>query len=183
MLMRQVDNLSAHHFEVYRPPKPTGRLDPVYIAPNEKEWRPSLSYKHTLQDIKSQYTPSEFFRHRLKTSGKEIRAIQRLELRYSRNLEAFTNAAIKIQALHRGNVGRAYFIMVRDDLARDLARRRSYNAAYEAFHVDDLEASLQACLSAQEHPENLLDIQIRCQYRLEKYEDCIATSMVIIGKK
>lgn len=182
MLMRQSDNPSAHYFEVYRPPKPTGRLDPVYIEPNEKEWRPSLSYKHTLNEIKSQYTPSEFFRHRLKTSGKEIRAIQRLELRYSRNLEAFTNAAIKIQALHRGNVGRAYFYMVKDDLARTLARRRSYIMAWEAFQNEELETSLKACLTAQEHPENLLDIQVRCQYRLHKYEDCIATAMAIIGK-
>ena len=46
------------------------------------KWKPSISYKHTLEDIKNQFTPAEHYRHQLATVGKKIRQIQRLEQRY-----------------------------------------------------------------------------------------------------
>ena len=177
-MYNELDNQS---FVVYRPPVPTGRLDPTFVPAKPSEWRPSVSYKYSLNDIKNQFTPSEFFRHRLKTAGKEIRLIQRLETRWNRSFDTFSAAALKIQALFRGNQGRSYFRVIKEDLRRDLARRRSYLAAKEAFQSNDFDSAIQVCISAEENPEDLLMIKMKSQYRIGKYSDCIETARKIVG--
>lgn len=176
-----MNELDSQSFVVYRPPVTSGRLEPTYIAPNPSEWRPSVSYKHSLSDVKTQFTPSEFFRHRLKTAGKEIRAIQKLENRWNRNFIAFTKAAIKVQALFRGIQGRENFKVIKEDLRRDLAMRRSLGTAREAFLSDNFDLAIGACRSAEEQIEDLMIIQLKSEYRSKKYRDCIETAKKIVG--
>lgn len=180
---KQTMLMNEQSFVIHRPPVQSGRLDPQYIAPNSAEWRPSVSYKHSLQDIKTQLTPSEFFRHRLKTAGKEIRAIQRLETRWNRNFEIFTKAAIKVQALFRGFQGREHFKVIKEDLRIVLSKRRGYAAAKEAFLSQNFELAISVCLSAEYPTEDLLLIQMKSQYRSGLYEDCIKSAEVIVGKR
>jgi len=89
-------------FEIYRPPQISNRLEPVYSKPKTNEWRPSVGYNHSLLVIQAQFTPAEHFRYRLATSGKEIRLIQKLELRWNRHFDLFRKSAIKVQASYRG---------------------------------------------------------------------------------
>lgn len=50
------------------PPVQSGRLEgQYYISPN---WAPSVSYKHTLRDIREQFTPAEYYKYRLQTAGR-----------------------------------------------------------------------------------------------------------------
>jgi hypothetical protein len=169
-------------FVIYRPPVTSGRLEPIYKAPTPNEWRPSVSYKHSLADIRNQYTPSEFFRHRLETVGKEIRLLQKLETRWHRRFEEFTLASIKVQALFRGTRGRAYFQSIKLELEKDLKRRRSYCFARESFLAGDFAESLQYCVEADEHPEPLQIIQMKAQYRLGHFSDCAFTAEQIFSE-
>lgn len=163
-----------YKFEIYRPPKTSGRLEGIYVQHNDR-WRPSLSYKYTLHDIKHQFTPAENFRHELATRGKHIRMIQRLELRIKRRLERYTNAALKIQALFRGNQGRLYFATIRDDLKYQLHRREAKTEASNCFDGSDFVGTIAAVDRLDPPIIQFMELKIKSQYRLGRYDQAVAT--------
>jgi hypothetical protein len=122
-------------FVIYRPPLSSQRIETMK-AKAANFWSPSYSYQHSLKDVKNQMTPAEHFRYMLQTSGKEIRLIQRFELRYARNVELFERSAVKIQALFRGRKGREYFATVKDDLSLRFRQREAKNKSIKLFLED-----------------------------------------------
>ena len=175
------EHQARYNFEVYRPEPSTGRLEGTYFQ-NRDVWRPSLSYKHKLEDIRNQFTPAENFRHSLATRGKHIRLIQRLELRINRKLKKFTWAALKIQSLYRGNVSRAYFKSIREGLFIELRRREARAEADKCFKVKDFEGTIAAVDRLDPPIVQYLTLKIRSQYRLQHYTEAIATSNFALGQ-
>lgn len=169
-------------FTIYRPEKPTGRLEGAYFQGDQKYWRPSLSYKHTIDDIRNQFTPAENFRHALATSGKYIRMIQRLEIRWNRNYNAFVHAATKIQSLYRGNVSRAHYELIKQELIVELKRRQAMTAASAFFVAGSYNDAIDEVNRNLPGTTQLLAIKMKAQYRLNLHDECIATSQEIIGK-
>lgn len=170
-------------FEIYRPPRIPSRLEPKFIPPPENEWRPSLDYKHTLLDVKQQFTPAEYYRQRLKTSGAYIRMIQRLEMRWSRHLEKFTSASITVQAWFRGVMGRRLFQKVKIANYDTMLRRKFTPPAMSAYAQGDYHSALTEIFKAPApHGDVLWTLTAKCQYRLKKYHDCIATCLVLRGE-
>jgi hypothetical protein len=167
-------------FTIYRPKVSSGRLElPIY---RRKEWKPSLSYKHSLEDIRSQMTPSEHYRHRLVTSGKEIRMIQRLEFRWNRDINKWSRAATKIAALHRGNVGRAAFLLIKDHLVRMYIQRMARKVATDYFVSSMYNEAIVHIDNQLEQPLDLLEIKLKCCYRLLDFTGAIVLADVILGE-
>ena len=169
-------------FTIYRPPKTTGRLEGTYYVAPENTWRPSISYNYTISDIRNQFTPAENYRNALQTSGKLIRLIQRLELRWGRNFKAFTNAALRVQALHRGNVGRAFFKTVKEKLMIELKQRQAKLNASAFFRKNNFEEAVAEVDRNLPGSVELLVIKMKSQYRLAHYMNCIDTTEQVIGK-
>ena len=167
-------------FTVYRPQVSSGKLEGTYYNPSDV-WKPSMSYKHKLDDIKNQFTPAEYFRHTLATSGKYIRLIQKLERRWQKNHERWIEAAIRIQALHRGNVGRAYFAVVKVELTERLRRREALMDAIACFESGNYRDSIVAC-HRNELTLELMLIKLKCFYQLAEYRNCVIVADEIIGK-
>ena len=121
-------------FKPYVPKLISHRLELRDSPYKGSQWKPSISYKYKLHDIQNQFTPAEYYRHQLQTSGKHIRMIQRLEQRISWKKKDFEFAALRIQALYRGNVGRDYFASIRLALEQERAERIRKEAALRLFH-------------------------------------------------
>jgi len=169
-------------FTVYRPETTTGRLEGTYYQDPEDVWRPSLSYKYSIKDIKNQFTPAENFRHRLATSGKYIRMIQHLEIRMNRRHDAFLKAAVAIQSWHRGNAAREIFKLKRAELEADLRRRQLKAKAVVLFGKGLFEEAIYEIDRNLPSSVEILQIKMKCQYRLKLYEECIASTQEVLGK-
>lgn len=165
-------------FTVYRPPKPTNRLASLNYRQNE--WKPSISYKHTLDEIRNQMTPAEYYRHRLVTSGVEIRMIQRLEYRWNRKLNEWQRAATKIAAVHRGNVGRAYFKSIQEELIRKYNQRMAKKVSSELFLVADYQGAINHIEEQEFYPVDLLVIKLKCYYKLSRLDEVIELASRIV---
>jgi hypothetical protein len=50
-------------------------------------WNPDVSYKKTLNEIKSQMTPAEIYRDRLETVGRLARTLNRLETAWAKDFD------------------------------------------------------------------------------------------------
>jgi hypothetical protein len=167
-------------FKVYRPPQTTGRLEGTYRV-DTTSWRPSLSYEHGLEDIKTQFTPAEAFRHALATSGQHIRMIQRLEIRMNRHNTIWTRMVLRIQSLQRGNVDRTYYKMIKDQLEVDRRRRMALAASTALF----LEGRFQDAVSEVNHNRasaDLWTIKVKSFYCLCEYAACIEACLELIGE-
>lgn len=140
-----------------------------------------MDYKHKLDDIEGQFTPAEYFRHRLATSGKEIRMIQKLELRWKRNFDLFTKSAIKVQAAYRGMVERRYFNSIKAQLQADLKLKRITVRAVEEFQNEQYATAIQVCHRSDQITVTLLEIEMKSHYRLKNYDFCIKTTNKLIG--
>lgn len=164
---------AGYTFEVYRPDPISSRLEPTYGKARANEWRPSLDYKHRLEDVKNQYTPAEYYRHRLKTSGAYIRMIQRLEMRWNRQLKKFTHAAVTVQRVYRGLIGRRYFAQIKDLYYDDMLRRRYTQPAMQAYQTGEYEAALKKIELIPNPIGSMLQIvKVKSLYRLQRYEEC-----------
>lgn len=86
-----------YKFEIYRPPRPSGRLEPTHKKPSENVWRPSISYKYSLEMIANQLTPAENYRNNLINLNK----LRKTEKALLRNRKFYEEKVIKIQAWYR----------------------------------------------------------------------------------
>lgn len=163
-------------FTIYRPPLPSHRLESKYAADNRSVWQPSHSYKATLRDIQQQFTPAEHFRHKLATSGKQIRIIQRLELRMNRRHDAFAAAAVVVQARVRGIRDRTRFHRIKHDLQASLELRRATQAAVDAFAAKDYARCVQHCMTMAARSSDSLLMQTKAHYYLRQYQQAVACS-------
>jgi hypothetical protein len=168
-------------FSIYRPPTTSGRLEGTYYQPPEEVWRPSLSYKYRLHDIQNQFTPAEYFRHTLVTEGKYIRIIQKLEKRWLKNIDAFTSSAIRIQALHRGNVGRTYFRSVHAELTVKYRKREALHSALVYFEEHEYLKAIDSLDTITPMPMELLQLKLKSYYKLFEFKNCVAVANEIIG--
>lgn len=172
--------MESQEFTIYRPPLISHRLEAKFTAPKTNEWRPSLSYSHSLQDIQYQFTPAEYYRHQLATSGKYIRMIQRLETRWNRNYEGFTWAAIKVQAAFRGMIGRKYFQSVKQDLLHEYEKKQRYHKAKVYYEQQQYEETIHICTQEVIKYEILYQLQLKAEYCAQQYQACISTSQLIL---
>lgn len=169
-------------FQVYRPTKPSGRLDGVYYTEERKKlWTPSVSYKYNIDDIRHQFTPAESYRHTLVTSGRVIRLIQKLEKRWNANFEAFTKAALRIQSLHRGNSSRLEFNRIKAQLYEERHLRQTFAQASSLFIEKNYEGAIAQVLGHIPTTVDLQLIKMKSEYRLERFQECMKTSAHIIG--
>lgn len=170
----------------YRPPLSTGRLAQNLSSTDRNRdkfghWTPSLSYIHTLEDVKNQFTPAEYYRYNLVTSGKIIRQLIRLEARWNKNYDIFVKAAVKVQSLHRGNVGRMHFNQVKDILKEKYLYRETKKTAIKLFEERRFEDVLKI-ISKLTFYLDLAVIKLKSQYKAQNFRLCISLADEIIGK-
>lgn len=169
-------------FTIYRPETTTGRLEGTYYIDSGNNWRPSLSYKYKIDDIRNQFTPAESYRHALATSGKQIRMIQRLEIRWNHNYPAFVRAAVKIQSLSRGSAARERFRIIKSQLMQDLRRRQIKVTSVTLFENGRYMEAIEEINRNLPVSVELLGIKMKSLYKVKDYSNCIQTSLEIIGK-
>jgi hypothetical protein len=169
----------------HRPTLSTGRLA-TSLSSTERNrdkfghWTPSLSYIHTLEDVKNQFTPAEYYRYNLVTSGKIIRQLIRLEARWNKNYDSFFSAAVKVQSLYRGNVGREHFNQVKDVLKEEYRYRETKKMAIKLFEDRQFQEVLSVINSLTFYLD-LAVIRLKSQYKSNNFELCIALADEIIG--
>lgn len=175
---------SAINFEVYHPPLSPTRLLPIHSAPKNDVWRPSIDYKHKLLDVRNQYTPSEYFRHRYRVSGPQIRMAQKLESRWYRHYDQWNDASILIQKRYRGVLGRERVRKIRIERKDELERKRLFIPAKKYFLVGQLEKSLEYLQQAPRPLDPPMQhIEMKALYRLQHYEACILSCQEWEGKQ
>lgn len=169
----------------YRPPQSNGRLAAKLSASESNRdvfghWTPALSYQYSLHDIKNQFTPAEHYRHQLVTSGKIIRQLLRLETRWNKNYEAFVKAAIKIQSLHRGNVGRAQFNQVKEVLKENYRHREAKSMAMKLFKQGKFN-EISIVVDKLKFYLDLAVIKLKSLYKAKKFSSCVEVANQILG--
>jgi tetratricopeptide (TPR) repeat protein len=185
--MSHLNNYQLKEFEIYRPEKHSDRLELFNengeIIPKEDVWKPSISYKVKLSEVKSQFTPAEYFKYRLQTSGKYIRMIQRLEARWKRNYTVWNNAALRIQAAYKRMKSRFYFQTIKDGLFKHLKHRRLLEAARAAFFTEkNYEKTIELSLTTEYESEELLTLSMKSHYRLSHYSECISIANSLLSE-
>lgn len=168
-------------FVVYRPAVQTGRLDSKY-NPSSTAWKPSLSYKYTLSDVRNQFTPAENYRNRLVTSGPLIRQLQRLEWRWEKNLPEFIKAATRVQSLFRGIKNRQKFNLIKDTLKLHFAQREGKRKALHLYNDERFLDSIAVINQVPVTNDELQDLKMRAEYKLKQFNDCISTAKGLIGE-
>jgi len=146
-----------------------------------KVWQPSKSYRYELRDIIGQMTPSEAYRQQLVTAGKEMRMIQRLEMKWKRNFDVWTRAATIVKAGYRGMKGRRYFKTVKEDLQLKLLQRRCKEQAVDAFYKNDSKLALEIIKNVPKMTKELYIIQFKIFYVTEAYSTCVDTILSYLG--
>ncbi len=146
------------------------------------DWKPSSSYKHDLRTIATQFTPSEHYRYRLKTSGPEIRRLQNLEFRWRNNFEVWTLSTLRIQCVFRGKRGRDMFMQIKEDLRINLLQRRLVdiiNAAYLDKRYGDVFENIKLLPRIT---DDMYLIKFRSMYAISKYLTCVEEISYYLGK-
>ena len=181
-------------FEKYKPPKPSNKLE----SHDRSKWMPSIHYKYTIQDIRTQLTPAEYYRARLVEFGPTIRALQRLEWKIQR-LPAQTNsAALAFQALYRGFKGRKHFMAMRADLELRKDQRSAESLTKELMesqvalevsetnsttpNFSNYETAFLTLDSVSVPTLNMLILKAKMLYRMSKFSECEAASREAISK-
>jgi hypothetical protein len=178
--MKRIDD-----FVPYRPEPPSHRLELLdengNVVPKDV-WKPSVSYKFALSDVKTQFTPAEYFRYRLVTSGKYIRMIQRLETRWKRNFVAWTKAALTVQAAYKGMKVRRFFHSIKDELMLELRQRRLFEATNIAFTTEkDYQKVIELSLTTEKDSPELVRLRMKSEYRLHYYQQCVASANTLLS--
>jgi hypothetical protein len=185
-LVPEMNNSQIKEFEIYRPEKHSDRLELFNengeIIPKDDVWKPSVSYKVKLSEVKSQFTPAEYFRYRLQTSGKYIRMIQRLEARWKRNYQVWNNATLRIQAAYKGMKSRFYFQTIKDGLFKQLKHRRLLEATRTSFFKERIyEKTIELALTTEYESDELLTLTMKAHYRLSHYSQCISVANLLLS--
>ena len=162
--------LKKERFTIYRPPKPSNRLEDFLYR--DGQWAPSQKYSFTLWDIRNQMTPAEAYRHRLATSGKTIRMLQRLEWRWQKSFELWWKMALRVQSGYRGMHARKYYRSVKKDLLRVKEQREARRAAVELFEQGDKQGALEVLAKVEVMSTELWTIKIKILYSTEQWEAC-----------
>lgn len=136
-------NRKRFEFEIYRPPKPTGRLVGDFAADPKSFWMPSISYKYSLEQIQSQMTPAEAYRDKLVNSDKVARMLIRLEWRWEKKLALWTALTLKVQKVWRGTKGRELYRKLLPGLIARRKERLFRVVAVEQFNKGELIESFE----------------------------------------
>ena len=168
-------------FDIYRPPKPTGRLEGEYYK-NQAVWAPSIFYQNSIEAIRDQMTPAQAYRHKLQTTGKEQRILRRLEWRWERDYEGFSKAARCVQAAYRGMTARHFISLIREELVLRKEQREAVAASRSHFEAGELNDSMKAILGCRIATIELRVLQAKIYYRQEKFDECATSAQQVIGK-
>lgn len=137
-----------------------------------KPWEPNISYKLKIQDVEAQPTPAEAYRHKLATTGKEMRVLQRLEWRWEKRLEKWTRAATIVKAGYRGMLGRRYFRSIREELEVGKEQRTAKASAIAAIRENRKEDAIRIASSVRKMNGELYLILAKVYYTLHRFEEC-----------
>lgn len=158
-------------FEIYRPARHSGRLEGEYWTPPADVWKPSVSYKYMLKEIADQMTPAEAYRHKLQSTGKELRVLQRVEWRWSRALDLWVRSATTVQAGYRGMKGRQYYRSIRNDLILQRQQREARALAKQQFSQGLREDALQTIATVNPLNVELEVMRLKIYYVLGRHDD------------
>jgi tetratricopeptide (TPR) repeat protein len=178
LLLTQNLEMNNRHFEIYRPPKTSNRVEDFLFK--KGGWAPSQKYDYKLWDIANQFTPAEAYRHKMKTSGQHIRMLQRLEWRWQRAFEQWWKSALIVQAGYRGMVGRRYFHSIKDKLQRERKQRETYALTIQLFHEGDKEGCLEALGKCDVLTTELHIIKCKIMYQIKRFDACKKASRTLM---
>ena len=108
--------------------------------------------------------------------------IQHLEIRMNRHHEAFLKAAVRIQSRQRGIAAREYFKFKKAELQADLRRRQLKAKSTVLFHKGLFEEAIYEIDQNLPSTVTILEIKMKCQYRLKLYDECVETTQQVMGK-
>ncbi len=157
-------------FEIYRPEKTSNRVEDFLFK--RGQWAPSQKYDYKLWDIANQFTPTEAYRHKMKTSGNHIRMLQRLEWRWQKAYELWWKCALRVQAAYRGMKGRQYFRSIKDRLATERQQRETYEKAIELFRAGEKDACLEAIGRCAVLTSQLHVMKCKILYQTKRFDAC-----------
>jgi hypothetical protein len=145
-------------------------------------WKPTVSYKLKLDSIKNQLTPAQAYRKSYLETGKEVKLIQRLEVKCSKNPQKYNDAATKIQKLYRGGKYRFAFLQIRDRLFADLQYRRTLEKASDCCSKENYDEAL-SIIDSLNIPltTEIMELKIKIAYTLNLFELCERTCKGVIG--
>jgi hypothetical protein len=177
--------MSYHNgFQIYRPEKPTNRLEGKYHK-NLDVWAPSVHYKKSLQEIREQRTPAEEYKYQLQTAGKLQRTLQRLEWRWEKDLERWRFASTRIKSLWRGMKSRIAFAETKKKLERERDQREIRLNTLRAFAQNNIEGVL-GHIDAYALKHEILDhpflilMKVKIFYGQERYAECEKLSRMLV---
>jgi len=121
-----------------------------------------------------QFTPAQAYKHRLQTTGKEVRMLQRLEWKWHRNFEKWTILATRVQSCYKGYKGRQYFKSVRENLILQHKRKDCKNFSTIHFRAGNKLEALKTLntLSFEEKTSEIRMITLRALYCLRMFPEC-----------
>jgi tetratricopeptide (TPR) repeat protein len=161
-------------FKIYRPDKPTNRLEGEHHKDLSK-WAPSVHYRKNLTEIMEQLTPSEQYKLDLQTRGKEKRVLQRLELRWNMtefSLARWTKASTKIKATYRGMLARRAFYIVRDSLRRERDIREARINLVHAWERNEPQEALNILAATKDPPLDMILNAAKLCRACEQFDLC-----------
>ena len=171
--------LQKERFVIYRPPKPTNRLEDFQYK-LYGQWAPSIKYSYNLWDIRNQMTPAESYRHRLATSGKMIRVLQRLEWRWQKSFQLWWDITIRVQCVFRGMLARRYFKSVKTELRRVKEQREAKLAVVKKFIEGDKKGALLLINNVEAMSIDLWTIKIKILFSTQKYKECQEVCKIVL---
>ena len=172
--------------------------------PKEKLWSPDVDYAKKLAEIQAQRTPAELYRHKLDTIGRHARDMQRLEWRWSRDLDLWVSpnmrplglvydymtfvvcnqekCASRVKAGWRGMKGRIYFTTVRSTLVIQREQREARISATDQYNAGKLFEATDTISAVKYLTPDLQLMKCKFLYQLQRYSDCIAACKTAIGE-
>ena len=167
-------------FEIYRPPPSTHKLERIYHD-DPSTWKPSISYKETLDEVIAQKTPAQEYKFKLQNTRAETRVIQKLEQRWNRKLELWTKSATKVKSIYRGFVCRRAFKKEKAALVIRVEQRLARKHALELFAEKKYNNAIDAIDGVKVITLELLILKARIQYCSAMLAECEKTCDTIKG--
>lgn len=175
---------------------------------NSSNWRPHANYKNSLDDVKNQPIPSELYRLRAKTVGKEARILKRLQIFIELSYETCERAgehflihneryrvpttnllvcppittAIKIQSCYRGMKRREHFQTVKSSLSIARSMHITRNQVLTLINQKDYQAACDILDQLSLPSLELTIVKGKVLYHLREFGKCAELCAAIIGK-
>ena len=158
-------------FYIYRPPKPTNRLEGEHHVDLHK-WAPSVHYNKKLDDIEQQLTPSEAYKLHLQTVKKQERMFAKMKAKWLQHPAYYNGCARRIQKVYRGIVSRRRFYKIKQKLLREKVLRDTRIGMDEAWQQRDWRTALNLLQGCMDPPLDLKENACRILYAAGEFDLC-----------